>query len=93
MSILEKLYFGKINPAVRSIIQESEYQKLNERLIRDIDEFMVLLNHEEKQLYKKISNHVIELNCISDQESFIEGFRIGVQLMWETLHFKSENFL
>lgn len=93
MSILEELYNGNINPVEKYIKNGSEYQKLNKQLIEYIDELMLLLNNKEKQLCEKIINDILELGCIAEKEHFIEGFRMGAQMMWEIICFKSENYI
>ncbi len=93
MSILEELYNGNLNPVEKHIKNGSKYQKLNKQLTESIDELMLLLNNEEKQLCEKIIDNVLELGCISEKERFIEGFRMGAQFMWEIIFFKSENYI
>ena len=92
MSILEELYDGNIRPFERYIKSDSEYQKLSNQLSEHLNTFMTLLNDKEKQLYEKIEAGFSDLNYISEKECFIEGFRIGVQIMWEVIHFKSKNY-
>ncbi len=93
MSILEELYNGNINPLERYIKNGSEYQKLNNQLTECLDELMLLLDNRGKQLCEKIGDNIADLSCISEKECFIEGFCMGTQMMWEIMHFKSENFL
>jgi len=93
MSILEELYNGNINPSEKYIKNGSAYQKLNKQLTEQIYELMTLLNNEEKLLFEKIGDNISALNYISEKERFIEGFRIGVHMMWEIIHFKSANFI
>lgn len=93
MSVLEELYNGNINPSEKYIKNGSEYQKLSKELTESIDELMLLLNNEEKQLCERIIDNVLELGCISEKEHFIEGFRTGAQIMWEIIHYKSENYI
>lgn len=93
MSVLEDLYNGNINPSEKYIKNGSEYQMLNKQLMEAIDELMLLLNNEEKQRCEKIIDNILRLSCISEKEHFIEGLRIGAQMMWEIIHFKSENYI
>lgn len=92
MTILEELYNGNVNPLARFIKDESEYQKLNHQVSEYIDKLMVSLNDEEKQLYEKIADGICGMGYISEKETFIEGFRLGAQMMLEVISYKSENF-
>lgn len=92
MSLLEDLYRGKIVPSEKSIKNGSEYQKLNEQLAEYLSEFSPLLDDKQRELFRKIYECNFELNDIEDVESFIRGFRIGIQLMLEAMNYKSENF-
>ena len=92
MSILEDLYDGNIYPVEKPIKKDGEYQKINKQLTQHIDELLSLLNSEEKLLCEKIEDNFYKASYISEKERFIEGFRIGAQMMWEVMHFNSSNF-
>ena len=92
MSTLEQLYFGNINPFSRMIKKDSPYEKVNKELVNQIDRFTKKLNKEEAELFDKIADTVSELNCISEKECFIEGFRLGTKAICEVLFSNSENF-
>ena len=93
MSILEELYNGNINPSEKFLKASGGYKKINQELNKHIDELMLHLNDEEKQLFQKIEDNIYQLNYISEKECFIEGFCLGAQIMREILEHKSENFI
>ncbi len=93
MSALEELYNGNISPSEKFLKDGGEYKAINQKLTKYIDELMLHLNNEEKQLCEKIEDNIYKLSYISEKECFIEGFRLGAQIMWEILLYKSENYL
>ncbi len=92
MSILEELYDGNINPSQMFIKNGSEYKTLCAQLAEYTSELMSLLNSEEKQLFEKISDKNADLTYLSEKDRFMEGFRIGANIMWEIIHSESTNF-
>lgn len=92
MSILEELYHGNINPSEKFIKKSGEYGSLLEELTARMDEFIPALNEKEKQLYEKIEDIITELGYISEKDCFVEGFRLGAQIVWEILHSENRNF-
>ncbi len=70
----------------------SEFHRVSVQLVKDIDDLMALMNDKEKKIYKDIESCNFKLNSISETEKFIEGFRLGVQIMCEVIYRKSENF-
>ncbi len=92
MSILEELYDGNINPSQMFIKNGSEYKTLCAQLSEYTSELTSLLSSEEKQLFEKIWNKNADLTYLSEKERFMEGFRIGANIMWEITNAKSKNF-
>ncbi|MBQ6706104.1 MAG: hypothetical protein IJN07_01155 [Clostridia bacterium] len=92
MSILDELYDGNIHPSQRYIRKEGEYQKINEQLVERLDNLLILLNDEQKQLLEDVGENVSMLGYISEKESFMEGFCVGIKMAWEVDRFESNNF-
>lgn len=83
MDILKKLYSGKINIVEKAIKKESEYDKLS-NLASDVEDKLVeTISKQEKQLYENILELRFKQEDILLEEVFIEGFRIGAQIMLE----------
>ena len=93
MSILEEFYNGNIVPNEKLIKKGGEYQRVNDELSEKIDKLTCTLNGKEKDLCEEIEDGICKLSYISEKESFIEGFRLGIQIMREILEYKSENFI
>lgn len=93
MSILEELFDGTINPSEKIIKKDSNCQILNEQLDRYTEKLIPLLSKEGKELFSKIEDTLISINQIYEKEAFIEGFRLGTQIICEAINYKSTNFL
>ncbi len=93
MAILEELYNGNIVPSEKFIKKGGEYQKVNDELSEKIEKLTCTLNSKEKDLCEEIGDGICKLSYISEKECFIEGFRLGAQIMREILEYKSENFI
>lgn len=91
MSILEDLYEGKIHPWDKQIYKDGEYRRIADRLADRMDELTVCLDERGKTLCDIIENDLSDLSTVSQRECFIEGVRLGAQIMWEIYHYESEN--
>ena len=92
MSILEEFYYGNLDLSAQFVKDGSEYQKLTAKLSDRMDEFIALLNEDEKGRFDQIYEMLAELNCISERERFIYGFRLGAQITWDVFGYISPNF-
>ncbi len=92
MSVLAELYHGNVNPSERFIKKSGEYGRLMEELTERMDEFTPALNEKERELYEKIEDIITELGGISEEDCFVEGFRLGAQIMWEIFRGENRNF-
>lgn len=93
MSILEELYNGNIVPTEKYIKKGGEYQKINDELSEKIEKLMCTLNSKQKDLCEEIEDGFCRLSYISEKECFIDGFRLGAQIMREILEYKSKNYI
>ena len=81
MNILEKLYYGNINPNAKTIDQNSEYDKFV-KIIADNEEKLITYfdaiptSTEEQNLFSQLINAQLEVLSISELERFIEGFSL-----------------
>ena len=81
--MLSELYHGNINPSAKSVVRGSEYQKSQHKLGDLLEELEKLLNTEEKDVLENIMTAWSELDCISSEERFIEGFKLGARISLE----------
>ena len=91
--MLEDLYYGNLTPFEKHVKRGSEYDTISKELSNTLDVFFSFLNEEERKIYRKIESDFSKLNSIAEKESFIDGFRIGAQIILEIMNYKNENFL
>ncbi len=83
MTILENLYNGNINIVEKSIKKGSEYDRLTKLASELEDKLMESINGQEKELFESIFVTRFQQEDIMLTETFIEGFRLGAQIMLE----------
>jgi hypothetical protein len=92
MTTLENLYYGNIVPADKDIRRGSEYSKLLNLSVRNEEKLMPTLSKEQKVIFEKYKDCVIEMNSISEKEAFVEGMKLGIKIIAETYLGCSCNF-
>ena len=92
MTTLENLYYGNIVPSDKDIRHGSEYSKLLNLSVRNEEKLMPTLSKEQKVIFEKYKDCVIEMNSISEKEAFVEGIKLGIKIISETYLDCSCNF-
>ncbi len=82
---LKALYYGNISPFEAPIPAGSPLRKLASRLAKCEAELAERLDSEGRQLLKDFDELHQQVASINSEENFIQGFRLGVQLMAECL--------
>ncbi len=83
MSVLEELYYGNISIAERAIKKGSEYDRLIKVGIEFENKLMKSMNKQQKELFENVFTTRFEQEDIMLTETFVEGFRLGAQIMLE----------
>ena len=81
--ILSELYHGNINPVAKSVVQGSAYQKAMHQICSLEEKLMAQLDEEQQKLLQDFISAQGELNYISGEERFTDGFRMGSRMMLE----------
>jgi len=89
MTTLEDLYYGNICPCEKSLTRGSEYSHLLELTVKNEEKLYVLLSPQQKEAYEKVKDCITDMNNILEKEAFIDGFRLGMKLMAESVYDKS----
>lgn len=92
MTTLENLYYGNIVPADKDIRRGSEYSKLLNLSVRNEEKLLPTLSKEQKLIFEKYKDCVIEMNSISEKEAFVEGMKLGIKIIAETYIGNSHDF-
>ena len=93
MPFLEELFYGNICPAEKFLKNDGEYKNNLKEILEKIDKLFSRLNEEDKSLSENIFDGIFALNSISEKEYYIDGFCLGIKLMYEIINYKSENFI
>lgn len=81
--VLKELFNGDLSLSDRPMPKGSEMYKLNTRLCKCEETLAQGLDEPEKAQLEVLTRTQWELNCITAEENFILGFRLGVQVMVE----------
>ena len=84
-NIIDDLYLGNINPNENMRINEPEYLKLLKESVALEKELTNRLSSDDKKLFEDFINKDGNMNALEIRLRFIEGFKIGVQIMLEAL--------
>ena len=85
MAILEDLWKGEICPGEQGIRPRKEYTKVCSLLERQEAELREELSERGLELLEEFKTAQMELTTLTDCDSFIEGFRMGAQIMLEVM--------
>ena len=86
-SVIDDLYFGRINPCDRcSTLEEKE---LMGRLSECFDRLYEELAEEQRMGLENFKDYLMEVNVISEREMFAYGLRLGMRLAVEVMTARS----
>lgn len=83
--IIEALYGGKVSFWDRPINKNSDRGKQSHITSSKMDAFRGTLTDEQKQLFDDLLSEQHLLSFLSEQDSFVEGFRLGALLFIATI--------
>ena len=84
-TLLEELWYGNVSPQEQSKEHSREIKNLIELMGKNRDNLSVTLTEQQKEILAKYDDCVNEMYGIIEREIFAYGFRLGGQLMLETL--------
>ena len=87
MSFLEELYYGNLNPNVKCFDKNTEYGKAMNSFSSCEDRLNELLDGKELKIFNDLVNANDKLTAVTDIENFKIGFRLGVQMICDSLIF------
>ena len=85
MDTINELYYGNIHPYEREIKKDSEIDRLAKLVLKHDAELWKTLNESETELFGKLKVAWAELSGLNECECFVNGFRLAMQLMAESL--------
>lgn len=81
---IEEFYYGNIDPQARSTKQNKAVQKQMEVLMLNEEFLTEALSGENKKKFLVFVNAWGVVNCESNLDSFIMGFRLGANFTYDT---------
>ena len=83
-TFIEEFYYGNIEPQeVNSELTPKLKKKLS-NLAEKEEQLTARLTGEDKELFQDYVSAYIEFSTISNDDSFISGFRLGARFTYET---------
>lgn len=86
--LLRRLYYGEIHPWERTAPPDAGEQELNQRIDKNIQTLRGYMRAEEVATLEQLLGDIDSLKAEETVQAFIDGYRLGAQLMLETLDFK-----
>lgn len=83
--VLKDLFYGDLSLSDRSMPKGSAMYKLSAKLCECEETLGELLGEEGKEQLEALTRAQWEMDCLTAEENFILGFRLGVRLMAECL--------
>lgn len=80
ISILESLFNGSITPSEKYYIESPAYREAQQFYERNLSKLAKQLEAELKEAFDKLCETQIEIGYYEKLQSFIDGFRLGMQL-------------
>ena len=81
--VLKDLFNGDLSLSDRPMPKGSEMYKLSTKLCKCEETLTELLDEEGKEQLEALTRAQWEMYCLTAEENFILGFRLGVQIMAE----------
>mgnify|MGYP003315800112 CR=1 FL=1 len=85
MYILEDLWCECYSPEVKQSRRGSEYHRLAQGLAERRAELLPLLSADAKSILERFERTKDTLSAISEEDTFIEGFRMGALIVMDVL--------
>lgn len=92
MYILEKLWRGEITPSEVYVTKGTEYHSTLVRFCNECEALSATLDAEGKERLEQIFSLQNDLKSMSEQEIFLESFRMGALLMLDLLQERQRTF-
>ena len=85
MSILEKLWCGEIKPTEYDPSPCKEYKELLSLVNRNEEKLRATMTDEQKALFDKHMECVVDLHALAECMLFQNSFRLGARIMVEVM--------
>ena len=85
MNILEKFWYGNIEPAEYDTSSGKEYKELLQLISRNEGKLLATMTEDQKELFTKYADCVREYQVMAECLLFQNSFRLGGRMMLEVM--------
>ena len=85
MYVLDKLWRGELSPSEPCVRHGSEYSELRHQATQLSTKIVSSLSEEGKRMYQEYQELRERMAFISEEDMFVNGFRIGVGLLLDAV--------
>lgn len=85
MNTISRLWRGEISPRERRLPHDNTIKGLSGRMSQERDKFMEELSEDGKSHFEAYDELSLQISSICEEDSFIEGFRLGARIILDVL--------
>ena len=85
MYVLDKLWQGKLSPNEQCIQHGSEYSEIRHKAVQLSNQIIFSLSDDGKRIFQEYQDLREQMCYISEEDMFVNGFRIGVGLLLDAI--------
>jgi len=85
MYVLDKLWQGKLSPNEQCIVHGSEYSDIRHKATQLHKQIVSSLSEEGNRIFQEYQDLREQMAYISEEDMFVNGFRIGVGLLLDAV--------
>ena len=85
MYVLDKLWQGKLSPNEQCIQHGSEYSEIRHKAVQLSNQIISSLSDDGKRIFQEYQDLRERMCYISEEDCFVNGFRIGVGLLLDSI--------
>ena len=93
MFVLDKLWQGKLSPNEQCIVHGTEYSDLRSKAVQLEKKILSGLPDEGKRMLQEYQELREKMAYISEEDMFVNGFRIGVGLLLDAVSTYESQFV
>ena len=85
MSILEKLWYGNIEPMEYDTFPSAEYKEALQLISRNEEKLQTTMTDSQKELFSRYADSLREFQDMAECLLFRNSFRMGARMMLEVM--------
>ena len=93
MYVLDKLWQGKLSPNEQCIQHGSEYSEIRHKAVQLSNQIISSLSDDGKRIFQEYQDLRERMCYISEEDCFVNGFRIGVGLLLDAIGSYDSQFI